>query len=92
MGNSNSSNLKHGQPHSRPQGVAAISIEMEGFGHSFGNSRGGDHSGQGIAVADALGHGDDVGHHAMAFETPEMLPSTTKSCLHLWWKLSFLSP
>ena len=44
--------------------------------------RRGDHRGERAAVADALGHRDDVGNHALRFEAPEMRARAAKAGLH----------
>ncbi|MNZ70700.1 hypothetical protein D3C78_890470 [compost metagenome] len=49
----------------------------------FGNFPAGDHRTQWLAVAHALGHGDDVGHHALFFKAPEKLAHAAITHLHL---------
>ena len=43
----------------------------------------GDHSRHGEPVPDPLGHGDDVGHHAVALEAPVVLPRPPEPGLDL---------
>ena len=51
--------------------------------HDIGNLLGGDHGRHGEAVADALGHRDNVGHDSVALEAPEVLAGATETSLDL---------
>ena len=51
-------------------GVAAKGVEVDAGGKGLGDLWGGDDGGEGEAVADAFGHGDDVGDDALGLEAP----------------------
>ena len=63
--------------------VAAEGIEMDAVGERTGDFRCGHHGRQGGAVADALGHGHDVGNHFLGFEPPEALAGAAEPGLDL---------
>ncbi|MNC45175.1 hypothetical protein D3C75_941230 [compost metagenome] len=48
----------------------------------FGDLAAGDDYAQWLAVAHALGHGDDVGHHPLLLEAPEVLTQAAIAHLH----------
>ena len=49
---------------------------------TFGDLRRGHNRGERAAVADAFGHGDDVGNDALRFESPEMRAGAAEAGLH----------
>ncbi len=56
---------------------------MDAGGEGAGDLGGGDDGGERAAVADALGHGHDVGDDALGFETPVVRAGAAKAGLHL---------
>mmetsp|Transcript_8778 Transcript_8778/g.18751 ORF Transcript_8778/g.18751 Transcript_8778/m.18751 type:complete len:325 (+) Transcript_8778:859-1833(+) len=67
----------------RAHRVAAKRVEVESVGDACRDLGGGHHSRQGQAVADTLGHGHDVRHHALCLEAPVRCAGAPEPGLHL---------
>lgn len=75
--------VEYGHAHGTRDRVAAERVEVQGLAQHLGDGRRGDDSRHGEAVADTLGHGHDVGPHAMALEPPEVIAGAAEARLHL---------
>ena len=74
-------NGKGGESLGTGNGIAAESVEVDALGEGLGDGGGGDNGSEGAAIADALGHSDDVGENAVILKPPEVFPSATKTSL-----------
>src|SRR5262249_43907969 len=63
--------------------IASKSVKVDSLRKHIGNQRSGDHGGQGATVANALGHRDDVGDHALGLEAPEVAAHAAEAGLNL---------
>ena len=69
-------------PCAQTTGIAAEGVEMNPLRQRLRDLRRGDDGGERRAVADALGHGDDVGNHALRFEAPVVRARAAEAGLH----------
>ena len=74
--------VEHRQPGRHRHRVAAEGVEVDPAGERLGDLPPGGDRGQRHAVADALGHGDDVGYHAVVLEAPVVLAGSAEAGLH----------
>mmetsp|Transcript_27549 Transcript_27549/g.70158 ORF Transcript_27549/g.70158 Transcript_27549/m.70158 type:complete len:243 (+) Transcript_27549:383-1111(+) len=74
---------QHRAPARAAHRVAAVRVEVQPARHGGGDLGRGHHSCQGQAVADALGHGHDVGGHALVLEAPVRGACAPEPGLHL---------
>src|SRR5947209_1519968 len=75
-------NLERGESLRHGDRVAAEGIEMNSIGHGLGDIRPGYASAKRNAVADPLGHGDQVGTHPPVLKAPEMFAGAAKAGLY----------
>src|ERR1019366_6935971 len=75
--------FEHGFALSAHNRVAAEGIEVNALGENAGDLWCGDDRRERHAVADALGHGHDVGNYPLQLEAPEVLACPAKASLDL---------
>ena len=63
--------------------IAAVRVEVLGFAEGTAYVRSRAYGAEGVAVADALGHDDDVGDDAVTLEAPEVGARAAEARLHL---------